>query len=419
MKRLKMAMIGTTGVLVRDQSKPKLRILQVFNQYLERGGEEVWVNEMLRLCDGDFEIQDLRFHSRAWKGRGAPNRLVQALLLWNNPQSRMLLREAVMQHRPDVLIFHNLIPVASLGLYEEAASLGIPVIQFVHNFRPFSISGTLWYKGRIQDAALHGNPWPEILHGAWEGSILKTALLAFYFSLLTKRSVFQSIAKWVAVSDFMKEKFIMAGMPTERVTSLRHCWHTQPTLKTHSENDYYLFLGRLVPEKGISVLLEAWDQLVLRLGNSCPRLIIAGSGAEEARVHQGAARRHKVACVGFVDGEEKDRLIHECRAVIAPSIWWEPMGLIVYEAYDHGRPVLAARSGGLQETVINGSTGYLHEPGDALALADDVIRMEGLGPEGRRIMGAAGHQWLLTHACPHQWRQSLKKIIQDAVACPK
>jgi glycosyltransferase involved in cell wall biosynthesis len=390
----------------------RTRILQVFNQYLERGGEEIWVNEMLRLCQGEFEIHDLRFHSRAWKGRGAPNRLRQAILLWNNPDARQRLRDEVKRCRPDLLVFHNLIPVASLGLYAEARELGIPVLQFTHNFRPFSASGTLWFNGRIQDAALRGNPWPEIFHSAWEGSFLKTSLLAWYLWRLRRGDGLDAVKRWVTVSDFMRGKFIEAGIPEDKLVTLRHCWHARGATPPAAEDDYYLFLGRLVPEKGIAVLLDAWSELSARLGSACPRLIIAGSGPEEARVHRAIARKDRVSCVGFVDGEEKSQLLAGCRALIAPSIWWEPLGLIVYEAYEHSRPVLAARSGGLQETVQAGVTGLLHPPGDVGALVDDVLRLEAMGPDGRRSMGQAARRWLLEEAGPERWREEFRTILR-------
>ena len=397
----------------RPPNQRKPRILQVFNNYLERGGEEVWVNEMLHLCKNDFEIYDLRFHSRTWKGDNAPNRIIQAARLWSNPHSRDLLREAVMLHQPDVLIFHNLIPVASLGLYDEAALLGIPVIQFAHNFRPFSVSGTLWFNGQIRDEALYGNRWPEIIHGAWEGSILKTALLALYFNRLAAKGTFTQVARWVTVSDFMREKFVDGGMDPRKVTTLRHCWHPKEPSKLLPELDYYLFLGRLVPEKGVSVLLETWELLKSQLGDACPRLIIAGSGTEDSWIKQSCTNQQNVSCVGFVDGEQKERLIAQSRALIAPSIWWEPLGLIVYEAYDHGRPVLAAASGGLQETVQPGNTGFLHAPGNAAALCEDVVQMEKIGMKGRRTMGVNGRQWLLEQASSARWIEALKKIVQE------
>jgi glycosyltransferase involved in cell wall biosynthesis len=399
-----------------DLDSPPIRVLQVFNQYLERGGEEIWVNEMLRLCNHDrIILHDLRFHSRAWKGRGAPNRFRQARLLWDNPEARQRLREEVLRLRPQVLVFHNLIPVASLGLYAEAKLLGLPVIQFTHNFRPFSASGTLWFAGRVQDAALKGNPWPEIFHGAWEGSLLKTALLAWYFHRLRSSGTLSSIKRWITVSDFMRNKFIEAGKSAATVTTLRHCWQATKAIQPQEERDYYLFLGRLVPEKGVSVLLEAWKRLEERLGSACPRLVIAGVGPDEAKIHKMASFTRRVSCVGFVEGEEKDLLLAGCRALLAPSIWWEPLGLIVFEAYDHARPVLAARSGGMQETVLQGVTGFLHEPGNATAITDDVMLSESLGTEGRLKMGLAAHAWLLHNADPEHWRRSFEAILLETI----
>jgi glycosyltransferase involved in cell wall biosynthesis len=391
----------------------QINLLQVFNQYLESGGEEVWVNNLQALAGDVFGVAELRFHSGAWVGTGAPSRLTQAFKAWNNPESRERLRQAVARERPKALLFHNLIPVGSFGLYEEAGRIGLPVLQYVHNFRPFSPSGTLWLRGRVNDAALRGNVWPEVLGRAWESSFLKTLVLAYHQRRLLRSGHLEAVKCWIAVSEFMRRKFVEAGLPPERVTALRHCWQAGPERGgAASEGKHYLFLGRLVPEKGTQVLLDAWKILERRLGAACPQLVIAGAGFEEARLHAAAAHLNKVICVGFVAGETKDRLLATCRALIAPSIWWEPLGLIVYEAYDYSRPVLAAASGGLTETVVPGETGFLHSAGSAEALANDVEQMEALGSDGRREMGAAGRKWLLAHASPAEWRDRFFSILR-------
>ena len=370
---------------------------------------------MLRLGGDSFAIDDLRFHSGAWTGRGAPSRLRQAALLWNHPQAKRQLQDHVAKFRPDVLLFHNLIPVASLGMYEEARNLELPVIQYIHNFRPFSPSGTMWLRGHVNDAALKGNPWPEVFGRAWERSFLRTFLLAVYQKHLLNNGNLNVVKRWIAVSDFMRDKFIEGGIQADRVVTLRHCWQTQPNPQATAEGRHYLFLGRLVPEKGISTLLDAWALLEKRLGPACPQLIIAGSGSEEARTHARANRMKRVTCIGFVSGTLKEDLVNACRGLIAPSIWWEPLGLIVHEAYNAARPVLAASSGGLTETVTAGVTGFLHEPGNAEQLADDVERLEALGEQGRGEMGACGRQWLLQNASPEEWRERFVAIVREAV----
>lgn len=396
-----------------DNQKP--RLLQIFNQYLEPGGEEVWVNEILRLADDSYTIDDLRFHSGAWMGKGAPNRIKQAFMLWDHSQSRKRLREEVKKNRPDALLFHNLIPVASLGMYDEAKDLDLPVIQYIHNFRPFSPSGTMWLRERVNEAALYGNPWPEVFGRAWERSFLRSFLLAVYQQRLLKNGNLNIVKRWIAVSDFMRDKFIEGGIPAERVVTLRHCWQPSTAPEPTVEGKHYLFLGRLVPEKGIAPLLDTWALLEKRLGLACPQLIIAGSGSEEARIHARANRMKRVACVGYVSGKVKADLIKSCRGLIAPSIWWEPLGLIVHEAYDAARPVLAARSGGLTETVIEGETGFLHEPGNEEQLANDVERLEEMGRSGREEMGLRGRQWLIENASPEEWRERFVSIVREAI----
>lgn len=391
-----------------------MRILQVFNQYLESGGEEIWVGKVSAFARDPIEVSELRFQSRDWTRKEAPARLIQARQVWDNPASRKRLRESVAESKPDILLYHNLIPVASLGLYDEAWKLGVPVVQYIHNFRPFSPSGTMWVGGRVQPAALRGNPWPEVLGRAWERSYLKTILIANYQKRLIATGMLGVVRKWIAVSDFMRESFVKAGVSPDHVVTLRHCWEPQMRPNLRAMSDHYLFLGRLVPEKGIHTLLEAWRILERELGAECPRLVIAGSGPHEDIVQRASHRMRQVVCVGFVDGRDKDDLLAGCRALIAPSIWWEPLGLIVYEAYDAARPVIAAATGGLRETVVEGLTGSLHKPGDAEDLARKVMTMESAGRQGRLEMGACGRQWLLENASLEEWQQRFLDIMKDA-----
>lgn len=393
-----------------------LRLLQVFNQYLEAGGEELWVDRLADLSRPEVEVSELRFRSKDWVDQGFLSKCLQPFLLWNNAASRKRLADAAAASRAQVLLFHNIVPVGSLGLYDEASRLGLPVVQYTHNFRPFSPSGTLWIRGRIIDDSLRGNPWPEVTGRLGDKSFSMVFLLAIYLRWLQRSGALDAVKRWIAISDFMRDKFIGAGIPAERIVTLRHCWQPQTTPDFSRMGDYYLFLGRLVPEKGVHVLLKAWALLETRLGKACPRLLVAGTGPEEEKMKEEVARLKTVTCVGYVSGGEKAALLHGCRGLIAPSIWWEPLGLIVYEGYDYGRPVLAAASGGLTEIVVPGVTGYLHPAGDAAALADDVERAEAAGDQGRRAMGQAGREWLLANASPDRWRADFAHILHQAVS---
>jgi glycosyltransferase involved in cell wall biosynthesis len=87
------------------------------------------------------------------------------------------------------------------------------------------------------------------------------------------------------------------------------------------------------------------------------------------------------------------------------------LGLVTCEAYDHSKPVLAAASGGLTETVVDGVTGFLHEPGNLNEIVSDVIVMENLPAEKRAAMGQAGRRWLVENAGSDAWKKKFAAIL--------
>ncbi|GAA5128602.1 glycosyltransferase [Luteolibacter yonseiensis] len=393
-----------------------MKILQVFNQYRFRGGEEAWVDGIPDLLASSATVDELRFRTDDWIEGAGPSPLKQVFLMADNPDSRAQLRAHARRFAPDVLLFHNVIPVGSFGLYQEARGLGIPVMQYTHNFRPFSPGGTLWTGTKVNDAALHGNPLPEIISGAWQDSRLKTAVLSLHLKLAISRGLLDCVDRWIAPSRFMKDKFMEAGIPAGKIELLRHCWDAGQEPLVGNEKPYYLYLGRLVSEKGVLNLVEAWEILEDKLGPRCPGLVIAGTGPEERHLLERAGRLKNVRCVGFVGGTEKQDLLNRCRALLVPSIWWEPLGLTAYEAYAAGRPVIGARSGALTETIADGVTGWSHSPGDPADLARVIIAAEDAGAAVRAARGQAGRQWLKEQAGPGEWRDHFLRICEEIVA---
>jgi glycosyltransferase involved in cell wall biosynthesis len=361
-------------------------------------------------------VVDCWFESAEWSGPEAPPKWKQALLMGRNPAALARLREATRASEAKAWLCHNQIPVASFGLYREARDLGVPVIQYCHNFRPFSVSGTLWANGKLCPAGLQGRDWPEIRAGAWQGSILKTAILAWHFRRLKRSGDLDAVRHWITNSEFVRDRFVEAGLPAAKVTAMRYFFNARPAPPPPKDEGYYLFLGRLVEEKGVRTLLNGWGRLERELGKACPRLVIGGTGALSAEVAEAAKRSAAIDYLGFVSGEKKQALIDGCRAMLGPSIWWEPLGIITYEAYDAGKPMLAAASGGLTETVRDGVTGFHHEPGNAASLAESVRKLENLDAAARRAMGAEGREWLLREASPALWRDGFSEILEKCAS---
>lgn len=386
------------------------RLIQIFNRYLEPGGEEAWVATL----EKSFAIPTCNFNSADWVGPNAPPLWSQALRMIYNPDSLRKIREFQKREKAEAWIIQNAFPTGSAAIYHEAAKNRIPLIQYVHNFRPFALS-------YLQTPDLEIFPsrsrmyLAEIQRGSWQDSRLKTAWFATVLSLAHVLGWFDAITTWIAVSDFMRDQFIRAGVARDKIFTLRHFWRPTADVDATTDQDYYLFIGRLVELKGVLVLLDVWDRIFQERGNAGPKLVIVGEGSLEETVRSRARQNSLVDFRGSVPAETKRKLLSGMRALIAPSICLESLGLVAYEAYDFAKPVLAARAGGLGEIVIHDQTGLAHEPGDVAALHEHVMKLE-REPQLRAELGRHGRNWLLENADEQKWRQEFTEIVEFAVA---
>lgn len=391
-----------------------MKILQLFNRYLEKGGEEASVSRIFESLEERHEIRQLSFASETWTKEPWYLRALQAPRMFRNPSSLRELRREVEEFRPDAALLHNVFPVGSLACYTELVKLGIPIIQYIHNFRPFSVNGYCWANGKIADGGLRGNFTQEILAGSWQKSRLKTTCYATVLWKGHQQGIWREIDGWVAISDFMRDTFVSAGIDAERVTTVRHCWELMNEVApppAEEDAKSILFLGRMTEEKGLRVLADAWERVERERSDG--ELVVGGKGPLEKWFRERTEQCKRVRVEGFVEGERKRQLIAECRAMVVPSVWWEPLGLVVYEAYDFSRPVLAAASGGLTETVIAGETGWLHTPGNAAELAVQIHQALDMGGGDVGKLGLAGRKWLEENTAVGPWLEKLEEVFEQ------
>lgn len=129
-----------------------------------------------------------------------------------------------------------------------------------------------------------------------------------------------------------------------------------------------IFVGRLVSDKGVDVLLDALARLAAE--GLTPRLAIVGEGPERPRIAAQAARlglADRVDLLGTRTGEELARLLNEHRILVVPSRYEEPFGIVALEGIACGCVVVGSAGGGLPEAI--GPCGLTFPNGDAAALA--------------------------------------------------
>jgi glycosyltransferase involved in cell wall biosynthesis len=183
-----------------------------------------------------------------------------------------------------------------------------------------------------------------------------------------------------------------------------------------------LYVGRISPEKGIHVLLEAFKivakdypdlkielvggiseapyEFIVLVSNDEKTTDLASFYSDRTKLAQGRYFNHlqqqipehltnKVHFVGSVSNEALYNYYQKADVLVFPSVWHEPFGIPLVEAMACRTPVVATISGGMTEIVVDGETGYLVERGDSATLAEAISNLVS-DYELRVEMGEAG-----------------------------
>lgn len=201
----------------------------------------------------------------------------------------------------------------------------------------------------------------------------------------------------VAVSQFGRSQ-LMRRVPHEQWSKLHviHCGldesyftsDPQPFPKTPR----FLCVGRLSPEKGHLLLLEAFGEVLKR--HSEARLVLAGEGSLRGELEAQIVRldlQKSVEITGWVDADRVKTELDKATALVQPSLI-EGLPVVIMEAMARKRPVISTYIAGIPELVIPGKTGWLVPAGNASAVAEALQTAISTDTEILSRMGEAGQR---------------------------
>lgn len=205
----------------------------------------------------------------------------------------------------------------------------------------------------------------------------------------------------MTVSSALKQEAIRLGASEEKVFVVENgvdqeTFHPQDRAEARRrlglspDRSVVLFVGNLVPVKGLSVALQALSLL------SDVDLVVMGEGPLEAALRKQAVElglTGRVTWSGQVDHRQVADYMAACNALVLPS-FSEGQPNVVLEALSSGRPVAASDVGGVTELVKEGEQGALVPPGDHQALARAVSKVLEKNWDARALHASvAGRSW--------------------------
>jgi glycosyltransferase involved in cell wall biosynthesis len=293
-----------------------------------------------------------------------------ALSPWNFSAARSLGRVAT-RLRPHVAHVHNTWFAMSPSVLPALRRAGVPVVMTLHNYRLLCANGVLFRDGRPCEDCIGTHPWHGLRHRCYRDSALQSLPAAGTIALHSLLGTWRrEVSLFLALNEFSRARFVSGGLPPERI-HVKPNFVADPGPRTvpNSASPTVLYVGRLVAEKGLGVLLEAWRRAAV----GSLELVIVGDGSMRPALQRLAVPGVRFA--GRLPAEEVRRRMLAARALVLPSLSYEGQPMVALEAVAAGVPVLASDIGGMPELLRPLESCWLVPPGVEEAWAAALRRL--------------------------------------------
>lgn len=292
----------------------------------------------------------------------SPPPLACAAVEWRNQRT---LRKALDRFRPQVVSAWNMAAM-SLGLLDTVHRRGVPTVHAVCN------DWLVWGPGMDgwQEGWSHRPAWQRRL-GRVTGLPTELADLGgtgtFLFVSEWTRRWAEEHSRWT----YPDSAVVYSGIDPEDFPVVPEAENSRPPWRWR-----LLFVGRLEPDKGVDTAVRALAHLP---AEAVLDVVGPGSDAERRRVETAAEEAGVTGRVRFSEAPRSELAARyrQVDAVVFPSRWEEPFGLVPLEAMACGTPVVATRTGGSAEFLVEGANCLAFPREDPAALAGALRRLAG------------------------------------------
>jgi glycosyltransferase involved in cell wall biosynthesis len=351
-----------------------MKILVVHNRYIIRSGEDsVFHKEVALLQEFGHEVFTWTVDNRDIETQGIRQKVTLAVqTIWSRAAYQEM-QQKIRDYQPDIVHVHNVMPLLSPAIFYACQALQTPVVQTLHNYRLGCPVSYYSREGKVCERCREHSLLESIRYRCYQHSRLKTATIAVMLQWHRWIGTWkQKIDGYIVLSNFQSQKIVELGIPPEKLY-IKPNFVQAPAINSQplEFGSYYLFVGRLTPEKGIPLLLDAY-----RLAKTQFPLVIVGAGELENLVVEAAEQNSMIRYVGEQSQAQVLEWMRGAIALLFPSLWYECLPMAILEAYCCSLPVISTDLGTMPDMIQPQVTGFTFSPPTAQSLAVAIAEVE-------------------------------------------
>lgn len=364
-----------------------MRILLAHNRYNVVGGAEVFYHEVGRVLAENghevayFSVDDGKIiDSLEWKKYfpkikshkegNLISRIFRIKDMIYSTKAKDNFSALINDFQPDIVHVFAVYISLTPSILDACKEAKIPVVMSLNEYKHICSNYKLFHHGHICEDCKEGHFYNAIINRCAKNSLMYSVASTLEAYVHDWLNVYRkNVNLFLFASEFMAKKTEeFWGKETFQWDMLQNPFESKKYALTREYEDYILYFGRLIDEKGVDVLVNAM-KLVPDV-----KLKIIGTGPDEEMLMELAENLQlkNIEFLGPKWGGELDEILKLTRFVVIPSIWHENFPYVILQSFAYGKAVIGTDRGGIPELVKDNEFGLVYPAENFEVLAEKI-----------------------------------------------
>lgn len=342
------------AISLKEMLEQKGHVVAVFSMEYPLNWESDWKQ---------YFPSEVDFSSNTIKGK-----LKAFERLFCSREVKVKLQRLIKDFNPDIIHLHNVHSYLSPLVAQVAYQLNKKVVWTLHDYKLICPSYSCLRDNQVCELC-YKNKFNVLKFRCLKHSTVASLLALLEAFFWNQKRLQKYTGCFIAPSMFLKKKMISAGFNTSQIKVIHnaHYLKDKENVNCTDIGNYYCYVGRMSPEKGIDNLVSVASKLPYNLK-------IIGSGELFDPLKSKYSNCDNIEFLGQLDHDKVIEILRYARFSILPSVCYENNPFSIIESLCVGTPVLGANIGGIPELIEDGVNGILFDPYDKDSLENAIYK---------------------------------------------